>query len=353
MRNTRVAFLAVSALVATGLSASAACGQGADWSQAYKLAPNDSVPGDLFGWDVAVSGEVVIVGAPHQSDNGEWSGSAYLFDVATGVELYELNAEDAEEGDAFGLAVDVSGCVAIVGAYLEDGDGVRWGAAYLFDVMTGTQLHKLVAEDPGQTDNFGWAVAISGGVAIVGSYRDDDGGENSGSAYLFDVATGAQLHKLTADDAAAEDWFGESVAIANGVALIGAPGDACINFVSHVPNREDDFFRRGESELMEGYLEDFRAVFGFQLQPFWTRVSRIPIYSPVFSRGYRNPPPRSRGLRNVYFAGNYRTFPSIASTGTALGSGIDAAATILGDEGLACELPDAIRSYRPLSVPGA
>jgi hypothetical protein len=53
------------------------------------------------------------------------------------------------------------------------------------------------------------------------------------------------------------------------------------------------------------------------------------MYSPVFLRGYRNPPVRSESWPNVFFAGNYRTFPSIASTGTALQSGLDAAASAL------------------------
>ena len=65
------------------------------------------------------------------------------------------------------------------------------------------------------------------------------------------------------------------------------------------------------------------------LDPFWTNIARVPMYSPVFTRGYRNPPPRSTSLENVYFAGNYRTFPSIVSTGTALQSGLETAEVIL------------------------
>ena len=50
------------------------------------------------------------------------------------------------------------------------------------------------------------------------------------------------------------------------------------------------------------------------------------MYSPVFGRSFRNPPIRSASWENVYFAGNYRTFPSIVSTGTALGSGLETGA---------------------------
>ena len=74
-------------------------------------------------------------------------------------------------------------------------------------------------------------------------------------------------------------------------------------------------------------------MFGFDLEPFWTQVARVPMYSPVFGRGFRNPPIRSASWENVYFAGNYRTFPSIVSTGTALGSGLETGAALLADLG--------------------
>jgi hypothetical protein len=60
-------------------------------------------------------------------------------------------------------------------------------------------------------------------------------------------------------------------------------------------------------------------------------TSRVAAYSPIFERGFQNPPVRSGTWKNVYFAGNYRTFPSVASTGTALASGLEAAAAILRD----------------------
>jgi hypothetical protein len=65
------------------------------------------------------------------------------------------------------------------------------------------------------------------------------------------------------------------------------------------------------------------------------------MYSPVFDRAFRNPPVQSVTWPNVYFAGNYRTFPSVASTGTALESGIVAADQILRDRPRVADLPQA------------
>ncbi|MCB8921460.1 MAG: hypothetical protein H6662_07760 [Ardenticatenaceae bacterium] len=49
----------------------------------------------------------------------------------------------------------------------------------------------------------------------MGAYLDDDGGSNSGSAYVFtrSGSVWAQQQKLTASDAAASDLFGVSVAV--------------------------------------------------------------------------------------------------------------------------------------------
>jgi protoporphyrinogen oxidase len=127
---------------------------------------------------------------------------------------------------------------------------------------------------------------------------------------------------------------------------IGAPGETCVNFVTHLRGRHRPFFAKTDDELMSAYLEDFRVIFGFDLDPFWTNVARIPMYSPVFNRGYRNPPLRSATWSNLYFAGNYRTFPSIVSTGIALRSGLETAQAMLQDHGGATDLLERAAGFR-------
>lgn len=128
---------------------------------------------------------------------------------------------------------------------------------------------------------------------------------------------------------------------------IGAPGDACVNFVTHLHGRDRPLFERPTDELLGGYYDDFRAIFGFELSPFWVHVSRVPMYSPVFDRRYRNPAIRSETWRNVYFAGNYRTFPSVTSTGTALASGLETGRAILGDHAGLADFRDAAALATP------
>jgi hypothetical protein len=194
----------------------------AQWIEPHKLTASDAAGGDEFGFSVAVSGNTAIVGVPADDDAGSQSGSAYLFDVANGNQLRKLTASDPEKWDGFGRSVAISGNRAIVGTPADDGAVSQSGSAFLFDVANGNELFKLTASDAAWADEFGRSVAISGNRAIVGAYYDDDAGWNSGSAYLFDVTTGEELLKLTASDGAVEDVFGWSVAISGNRAIVGA-----------------------------------------------------------------------------------------------------------------------------------
>lgn len=193
--------------------------------QLSQLVPDDGHTGDNFGCSVAMNGTTAIIGARGDDDNGMESGSVYLFDVVTGVQIAKLHPTDGTAGDKFGWSVDISGTTAIVGAFLDDENGTKSGSAYLFDTTTGAQIAKLLPSDGMPFDEFGRRVAISGDTAIVGAEKADNGGLNIGSAYLFDATTGAELAKLVPADGMDYDIFGRSVAINSTVAVIGAPGD--------------------------------------------------------------------------------------------------------------------------------
>lgn len=139
-----------------------------------------------------------------------------------GDELFKLTASDAATDDQFGWSIGVSGNTAIVGAEGDDDAGDRSGSAYLFDVTTGQELRKLIASDAAADATFGRSVAISGNVAIVGAQRHNN---TAGAAYLFDVTTGQELFKLTASDAMPDKFFGGSVAISGNTAIVGASSD--------------------------------------------------------------------------------------------------------------------------------
>ena len=193
--------------------------------QIAKLLPKDGAGYDQFGTSVAISGEIAVVGAVDDGENGNGSGSAYLFDTIIGRQVAELLPDDGAALDQFGFSVAISGTTAIIGAWADDDNGNASGSVYLFDIsdpQNPVQIFKLLPSDGAAGDRFGISVAISGATAIVGAERDDDNGLDSGSAYLFDTVTGKQIAKLLADDGAQFDWFGGSVAISTATAIVGA-----------------------------------------------------------------------------------------------------------------------------------
>ena len=200
------------------------------WSQTGKSA-SDGAAEDRFGFSVSISGDIVIVGADNDDDMGIDSGSAYVFTKAVdGVwsQTAKLVLADGAAGDFFGISVSISNETAIVGAPRNDEMGTNSGSAYVFtkDVDgTWTQTTKLTAADGQAEDYFGRSVSVSGENVIVGAWREDEMGNDSGSAYIFSkAADGAwvQTAKLMATDGAADDKFGFSVSISGESAIVGA-----------------------------------------------------------------------------------------------------------------------------------
>ncbi len=204
---------------------------GSSWSQQAKLTASDAAKADHFGVSVAVNGDTAVIGVTADDDDGLSSGSAYVF-VRSGdswSEQAKLTASDAAAEDIFGTSVAIDGDMAVIGAFRDDDSGTDSGSAYVF-VRSGdswSEQAKLTASDAAANDQFGISVAVDGDMAVVGAWFDNDGGADSGSAYVF-VRSGSswhQLQKLKANDAAAYDYFGSSVAVDGDTALIGAYAD--------------------------------------------------------------------------------------------------------------------------------
>lgn len=142
-------------------------------------------PGDRFGDAIAIDGNMIVVGAPRNDEQGNFAGRALLFDAASGAFLRYLDDPTVTDQERFGVAVDIDGNKVIIGAFGDDTSAPNVGQAYLFDADTGALLQSL--DDPTLTsaDFFGQSVAIAGGRVLVGAVGDDTQGTNIGQAYLF------------------------------------------------------------------------------------------------------------------------------------------------------------------------
>jgi hypothetical protein len=200
---------------------------GAIWTQRQRLAAVDGTEGDRFGADVAIAGDNALVGVPGRDVGGNvdqgracpylqvagvWSARPSLLPVPAGA-----------AGDAFGTSVALSGDTAIVGAMEDDIEGsIDQGSAHVFvrEGLVWSHQVRLLATGGAASERFGWAVAISGDTALVGAPFGNDG---KGEAHVF-VRSGTrwtQPARLTAPDGAPGDGFGLSVALDDGVAVVG------------------------------------------------------------------------------------------------------------------------------------
>ena len=206
---------------------------GDTWSEGQKLIPSDGLSGDEFGYRVALDRSTLLVTAFSATVNGvAFQGAAYVFTLSgdTFSETQKLTASDGGLFDNFGAAVSVDGKTLVIGANgATVGANPAQGAAYVFTKSNGTwtETQKLIADDGAAYDNFGLSVTLQGSTILVGSPQAVIGGSFAqGAVYVFTNSAGTwtQTQKLTASDGASSDSFGESVAISDDNALIGAYG---------------------------------------------------------------------------------------------------------------------------------
>lgn len=200
------------------------------WHQSAKLMPSDGDAHDAFGQSVAIVGDTVVIGAPHDDDQGDGSGSVYVFARAGSnwEQQAKLTALDGSVGDLFGISVALTDDTILIGADLNDERATDAGSAYVFAQTGGewVQQAKLMASDGAETDIFGVRVALLGNTALISARRDDHEGVgvDAGSAYIFtrDGTIWYETAKLVASDSNADDRFGRDVALTEDTALIGA-----------------------------------------------------------------------------------------------------------------------------------
>lgn len=190
-----------------------------------RLYPSGERDGDNFGLATDISGDYAIIGAPNRDQRGTDSGAAFLFNVSRGLQVAVLLASDGASQDRFGNAVAISGPTILVGAERRADQGPSSGAAYVFDLASGIQTLKILPPDGGAGHHFGYAVELEDRTALIGAYGDTMNGESAGSAYVYDAVTGHLHLKLLPPDPTEDHFFGVDLDLGETTALVGASGD--------------------------------------------------------------------------------------------------------------------------------
>ena len=189
------------------------------WTEAQRLQASNFADGDHFGRSLALTGNHLLVGSTTLE-------TIYVFEKDEGgnwTETQTLQAADGAEGDFVGrhAAVDDDQVLMATWAHAE-----ARGAVYVLhrDATTGSwsEEAKLMGSDIAPNDWFGMALAIEGNVALIGTPQKDG---NTGAVYVFRRdSSGAwtETAKLTGANTGQNSRFGQSVAVRDNRALIGA-----------------------------------------------------------------------------------------------------------------------------------
>jgi hypothetical protein len=263
---------------------------GDQWRQEAYLKPSSPRAGALFGLQVALARDVLVVGAPGMvsfdpGDPGDDTfpnqGTAYVFrhtdtggtaGGATWVEEAILTASSSRPGDQLGFQLDIDGDTIAVSAIGEaggiGGDGAvpgdvsapMAGAVYVFerqqdgawretDYVKPRHPDGVLAPFPAcsaphidgcEGDRFGIRVELDGDTMVVGGHLEDgsaravggdetlDDAHDAGAAWVFRREPGGWVQEayLKPGNLDAGDFFGQNFALAGDLLAVAANGES-------------------------------------------------------------------------------------------------------------------------------
>jgi len=237
---------------------------GTTWTQQAYLKASNTNANDMFGYNVSISGETIVVGSRFEQSNAtgvngnqldnsaSTSGAAYVYarSGTTWTQQAYLKASNTNANDMFGESVSIDENTIVVGSRAEssnatgvngnqlDNSASTSGAAYVYvrSGTTWTQQAYLKASNTNANDRFGYNVSISGKTIVVGAYGEssnetgvngdetNNSASNSGAAYVFTRTgtTWTQQAYLKASNTNANDMFGVTVDISGNILIVGS-----------------------------------------------------------------------------------------------------------------------------------
>ena len=250
------------------------------WGEIMRWAPADAGSSNsLFGWSVALSGDQLVVGAPHYNAADSATvreGAVFcLSRNAGGPEQWGLvqilTAAETNLSREYGWEVSLDDGLLAVGAPgMPAGTVTDAGRVFLYEAAAGSDFFTLVQELDRRSDTvrrFGYSLSVSGRQLFIGAPYNS-GAQNIGAAFLYERAEVGStnwnlIEKFTRPAGSTAGLYGSAVRYNRGTAIVGAPSD-----LSLVSNQGHAFIYRFDHNtppVVEVPIPDQMAEVG---QPF-------------------------------------------------------------------------------------
>ncbi len=193
---------------------------GGNWIQEAFLQNPGEDPQSSFGAAIAISDEMLVVGAPMANSR---AGVAYIFERGADgwSQTGELSIEDGE-GAFFGESAEILPDRILIGAgAFSDGPGSL--VSFVREDGEWRESGRLIAFDGGGGDGFGSTVASAGETLWVAA-PGSNGRRGGIYEFVSDGAAGwSSVRRITAPNIAAGDQLGTIIAPGDGVLVSGMP----------------------------------------------------------------------------------------------------------------------------------
>ena len=248
---------------------------GGDWIRTGTLLPAVPTTGASFGWSVAIFGDRIAVSAWEDRVDGVGAGSVTVFRQHKGLWRAEAVLTPAEptERQMFGRDIELFNNVLVVGAPGDDTIAEDAGAVFVWHHYNNEWnfAGKLLASDGLEFDRLGSQIALHDRWLVAGGYDHDTPLWSMGAVYVWKLDNLWEFHsKLTASDAQPGDWFGYSSAIEGDWMVIGAPHRAHPESQTYRSGaayafelRDDEWVEVGVFGPVDAVLAGERAEFGW------------------------------------------------------------------------------------------
>lgn len=189
-------------------------------------------PDPSFGTDIALDGDVIVLGESGASRGAFLTGAAFVFafDGSTWNLQQELSASNPNKDDHFGSAVDIEGDRLVVSAHLRKLGGVRTGSVVVFQKVGGmwAEVQEIQAINAEGRSLFGGSMDMDGDTLAVGALWEDQGRhDRAGAVHTFRRRNGVwiETQRMQGTPLGPDPALGREVELGPDFVLASSPGE--------------------------------------------------------------------------------------------------------------------------------